>query len=73
MQNPRFPLPSRYIIRNRLDAKLAEVEIDMLVGLVPASKVAISMDIWSSGMTEEEILTEQVQPERAKVVDSSDK
>ena len=48
LQNPRFPLPSPTTIRNKLDQQLKEVEEKMLSRAVPGSKIAISLDGWSS-------------------------
>jgi hypothetical protein len=48
LQNPRFPLPSPTIIRIKLDQQLKEVEQKMLSRAVPGSKIALSLDGWSS-------------------------
>jgi hypothetical protein len=48
MQNPRFPLPSATTIRTRLAERVIAIEEGMLRDVVPGSKVAISLDGWSS-------------------------
>ena len=48
MQNPGFPLPSATTIRRRLHNRVQEVEAAALHYAVPESKVAISLDCWSS-------------------------
>jgi hypothetical protein len=48
LQNSRFPLPSSTTIRNRLKAQMTHFEETALSQLVDGSKVAISLDCWSS-------------------------
>src|ERR1700684_1913945 len=48
MQNPAFPLPSATTIRTRLAYPVSEVEETLLQDLVPGSKIALSLDGWSS-------------------------
>jgi hypothetical protein len=49
MQNPLFPLPSATTMRTRLDQKRVVIEENMLSRVVPGSKIALSLDCWSSG------------------------
>lgn len=48
MQNPLLPLPSASTIRRRLDEKEQGFMDTALTRLVPESKVALSLDCWSS-------------------------
>jgi hypothetical protein len=48
MQNPAFPLPSTTTMRTRLGSRATEVEDRLLQDVVPGSKIAISLDGWSS-------------------------
>jgi hypothetical protein len=48
LQNPQLPLPSSTAIRKRLRTKVVSLESTLLDDIVPDSKVALSLDCWSS-------------------------